>query len=433
MGFDLKEVLRTLASLAFLLAAMAMTAAVVAEAGRLKTWQNDLAVLDDVRYGLLDADNWVAQISDILDRRIEGFELTPENRPVIKRNVERVLDRLLAEIDDYQRRRNQTGGTWIERIQGALRQEVQDLVLDFDELRSRVPAYAESVLEELTKPDAKAEIKDYLSTRIADLAGSTFSKTDRSDFERVLAEHGCAEADACRAGLQSDIEQSKREVGGQAVAVIGLVVLLFLATLYRHQDISERQMLLLTLGTLVLLAGGVLTPMIGIEARITELRLQLLGEPVLFQDQVLYFQSKSVTDVVRVLAETGEADMILVAFLVALFSVIFPLAKVVASFVYYRNLRGLRASRLVRFFALKSGKWSMADVLVIAMFMAFVGFRGLVSNQLSTLSRTGGAADVLTTNGTLLQVGFYLFLAFTIASMVVSTLLDQRFGEQHVT
>jgi uncharacterized paraquat-inducible protein A len=154
---------------------------------------------------------------------------------------------------------------------------------------------------------------------------------------------------------------------------------------------------------------------------------------VLFQDQVLYFQSKSVTDVVRVLAETGEADMILVAFLVALFSVVFPLAKVAASFVYYRDVRGLRASRVVRFFALKSGKWSMADVLVIAMFMAFVGFRGLVSNQLSTLSKTGGAAEVLTTNGTLLQAGFYLFLAFTIASMVVSTLLDQRFGERHVT
>jgi uncharacterized paraquat-inducible protein A len=148
---------------------------------------------------------------------------------------------------------------------------------------------------------------------------------------------------------------------------------------------------------------------------------------------VLYFQSKSVTDLVRVLAQTGEADLILVAFLVALFSVVFPLAKVVASFLYYWDVRGLRASSLVRFFALKSGKWSMADVLVIAMFMAFVGFRGLVSSQLSHLSRTGGTAEVLTTNGTLLQAGFYLFLAFTIASMVVSTLLDRRFGERHVT
>jgi len=433
MGFDLKEVARTLISAVLLFAAAALTVAVVVDADRLKGAQNDLAALNDVRYGLLDADNWVAQISEILDRRIEDFELTPENRPVIKRNVERVLERLLTEIDDYQRRRNRVGGTWIERVQGALRQEVQDLIIDFDELRARVPDYAEAVLEELTKPDSKAEIKEHLRETISNLATSTFSKTDRTRFNAVLEANGCKSAVACRELLQSGVERAQRVVAGRAAAVIGLVALLFVAGMYRNKELSERQMLLLTLGTLILLAGGVLTPMIGIEARITELRLQLLGEPVLFRDQVLYFQSKSVTDVVRVLAETGKPDLILVAFLVALFSVVFPVAKVAASYLYYRDVRGLRGSPLVRFFALKSGKWSMADVLVIAMFMAFVGFRGLVSDQLSQLSQTGGNAEVLTTNGTLLQAGFYLFLAFTITSMVVSTLLDRRFGERHVT
>lgn len=430
---NLKEALWGLVSLSALIAAAVLTVAAVSEAGRLKSWQTDLAELNDVRYGLLDADNWVEQISDILERHIDGFELTDENRPLIKRNVERVLDRLLLEIDDYQRRRNQVTGSWVERVQGALRQGVQDLVLDFDELRARVPDYAEAILEELAKPDAKAEIKAYLKAAIADMASATFSKTDRTGFDAVLAENDCADAEACRALLASRIDRSRERVAARSAAAIAVVAFLFLVGLYRRQALSEGQMLLLTLATLILLAGGVLTPMIGIEARITELRLQLLGEPVLFRDQVLYFQSKSVTDLVRVLAQTGEADLILVAFLVALFSVVFPLAKVAASFLYYWDVRGLRASPLVRFFALKSGKWSMADVLVIAMFMAFVGFRGLVSSQLSHLSRTGGTAEVLTTNGTLLQAGFYLFLAFTIASMVVSTLLDRRFGERHVT
>lgn len=430
---NLKEALWGLVSLSALIAAAVLTVAAVSEAGRLKSWQTDLAELDDVRYGLLDADNWVEQISAILERHIDGFELTDENRPLIKRNVERVLDRLLLEIDDYQRRRNQVTGSWVERVQGALRQGVQDLVLDFDELRARVPDYAEAILEELAKPDAKAEIKAYLKAAIADMASATFSKTDRTGFDAVLAENDCADAGTCRALLASRIDRSRERVAARSAAAIAVVALLFLVGLYRRQALSEGQMLLLTLATLILLAGGVLTPMIGIEARITELRLQLLGEPVLFRDQVLYFQSKSVTDLVRVLAQTGEADLILVAFLVALFSVVFPLAKVAASFLYYWDVRGLRVSPLVRFFALKSGKWSMADVLVIAMFMAFVGFRGLVSSQLSQLSRTGGTAEVLTTNGTMLQAGFYLFLAFTIASMVVSTLLDRRFGERHVT
>jgi hypothetical protein len=192
-------------------------------------------------------------------------------------------------------------------------------------------------------------------------------------------------------------------------------------------------MLLLTLATLVLLVGGVLTPMISIEAGIEELRLQLLGEPVVFRDQVIYFQSKSVIDVVRVLAETGKADMLLVAGLIALFSVAFPAAKVAASFVYFHDWRGLRDSGLVRFFALKSGKWSMADVMVVAMFMAFVGFRGLVASQLGSLGGAGPTVDVLTTNGTGLEVGFYLFLAFCLASLALSAALDVRLHERHLT
>jgi hypothetical protein len=134
-------------------------------------------------------------------------------------------------------------------------------------------------------------------------------------------------------------------------------------------------------------------------------------------------RSKSVLDLVRVFFGTGEADVWLVGGLIGLFSVIFPLGKVVASYLYFHDLRGMPGSALVRFFALKSGKW----------FMAFVGFRGLVSNQLGTLAGKGEAVEVLTTNGTLLQVGFYLFPSFTIAGLVVSTVLDHRLGERHLT
>ena len=52
-------------------------------------------------------------------------------------------------------------------------------------------------------------------------------------------------------------------------------------------------MALLTTATLVLLAVGVWTPMIEVDARIDSLRFQLLGSPITFTDQVLYFQSKA--------------------------------------------------------------------------------------------------------------------------------------------
>jgi type III secretory pathway component EscR len=38
--------------------------------------------------------------------------------------------------------------------------------------------------------------------------------------------------------------------------------------------------------------------------------------------------------------------------------------------------------------------------------------------------------DVITTNGTALQLGFYLFLAFVLASLVLSSLLEARVGKR---
>jgi hypothetical protein len=188
-------------------------------------------------------------------------------------------------------------------------------------------------------------------------------------------------------------------------------------------------MLMLTAGTLILLAAGVMTPMIEVEARIDELSLSLLGSPVLFTDQVLYFQSKSILDLVQVLIATRAPDMILVAVLVVLFSLIFPAAKMLTSLLYYSDMNGLRRHVLVQFFALRSGKWSMADVLVVAILMAYVGFDGLISSQLAGLAGAATQVELISTNGTSLQLGFFLFLAFVLASLALSTLLEARAPE----
>src|SRR6185295_7307462 len=135
----------------------------------------------------------------------------------------------------------------------------------------------------------------------------------------------------------------------------------------------------------VLLWAGLRNPMIDIDARISRLSFQLSGEPIEFTDQVLFFQSKSILDVVRLLLETKEVGMVTVGLMVLAFSVIFPIAKLAASALYAYQIRGLEKNRLVQFFALKSSKWSMADVLVVALFMAYIGFDGVISTQLSQL------------------------------------------------
>lgn len=400
---------------------------------RLQHTQVELAELRDVKYGLFNAEIWVERISAILAQRIDDFTVTQESRPGLKREIERVLDRLLVEVEHSLKRRNAAGDNWLERFGGSLRHGAQTLLLDFDELRAQVPVYADAVIDELDQPATRREIRRALVAAVRDAADSTFTRIDETTRIAILQRHECPDVAVCTAHLTDRADLLRAKTQYQGAAVFALIAALFALNILLPRSQPERRMppeimVMLTAATLVLLAGGVMTPMIEVEARISELRLTLLGEPVVFTDQVLYFQSKSILDVVRILFDTGAADMILVAVLITAFSLVFPAAKTIAGFLYFADAVGLRTNALVTFFALRSGKWSMADVLVVAMLMAYIGFSGLISSQLAAMAESGRTVELLTTDGTTLQLGFFLFLGFVLASLVLSSLLEARVG-----
>ena len=53
-----------------------------------------------------------------------------------------------------------------------------------------------------------------------------------------------------------------------------------------------------------------------------------MGTQITFADQSLYFQSKSVLEVFRTLIQMGKPEMWVVGVLVLLFSVVFPVLKI---------------------------------------------------------------------------------------------------------
>jgi len=436
-------ILRRGLALLLFTAALALTVHLILDLNRVKALKTDLGEINHVRYGLLDADQWLGRIAAVLERRINGFELTESNRPQIKQAVEQVLNTLLLEVERSLRRHNlDSGGSVVDQLKGLVQQGLQDLLIDFDRLRAKVPEYAQRVVEELAKPEAKREIKAQLLAFMQNTAAAGFAKTDRSRLAALMAAHGCADLAACNQSLEAQVAIARRPILLQVLGVFALVGVLFglcLAPRARAAAgapppaIDQFRLVLLTGATLILLAGGLLTPMIEIDARITGLTIELLGEPVTFTNQVLYFQSKSIFDVASILMRTGTADLILVAVLIVVFSVVFPALKVLATWLYCFDYRGLRRAPAVRFFALRSGKWSMADVLVVAIFMAYIGFSGLVGSELGDLRQASTAVEVLTTNGTALAPGFYLFLGFVLASLWLSTILADRLGEAHST
>lgn len=384
----------------------------------------DRAELRHVKFGMLNADKWVYQVSEIVEKKVRELELRGEARESMKRALEKILDTLITEIDRFIREQH-TSGNWWDRTTGKFKEGVRGAVMDVETIKAGIPEYAEQILLELENPETRREIAEFLTAVVGDLASSTFGTIDETSREEILDRHGCAGTTECKANISKRLEALDRQAIYLAAGILlGAAVMLF--SVYRTATSQNRlAWVLVSFSAILLLACGVLTPMLEVEAQISELRFVLMGYPVEFFNEVIYFQSKSILDVVSILMETRKADMVLVGVLLVTFSVIFPALKLLASQLYVYNPKGTRQSVVVRFFALKSGKWSMADVMVIAILMAYIAFDGMVSSQLDLISRGAATADVevLTTNGTTLQPGFFMFLAFCVFSVFVSTFM----------
>ena len=119
-------------------------------------------------------------------------------------------------------------------------------------------------------------------------------------------------------------------------------------------------------------------------------------------DFELYNETQSILKTIRTLHEN---DSTLVAGLILLFSVIVPVLKALTllAVMFVKNLKSSHA--LYRFVGL-IGKWSMADVFVVGVFLAF----------LATKNNEAINAD--------LEVGFYWFTAYCIISVIGIQVMD---------
>ena len=73
----------------------------------------------------------------------------------------------------------------------------------------------------------------------------------------------------------------------------------------------------------------------------------------------------------------------------------------------------------------------MADVMVVAIFMTYLGFSGVLSEQLSNVENLSEKIEMLTTNQSNLQIGFITFTSFTILSLFIANKLKISKGIQN--
>jgi hypothetical protein len=290
-------------------------------------------------------------------------------------------------------------------------------------LRQHVPEYADVVLAEMGRPENKEALKKYIKSMLAEGAKNTFGNLDLKWYSYILKQHGCADAGTCQQELGNQIREEDSRIAYCYFAVLVSSALAFVLLMTGRPVLRRSSVAVLLLFCVVLLLGGVLTPMIEVEAKISRLSLTFLGEPIVFTDQLLYFQSKSVLEVFQTLITRGRPDMWFVGVLVLMFSVVFPTLKVF-TLGFCLHQPALLRGRVVRFLALESSKWSMADVMALAIFMSFVAFNGLVANTMDGMRGTGAELAIPTDSSKILP-GYYLFIGFCLASLFLSKKLER--------
>ncbi len=380
--------------------------------------KQDYSDINNIKYGLFSINQWKKQISEIVNSEISGLDLKG-NEATIKPMLETQLNQLIDGVNKKMKAKNE------KSVKGKMKQAFINTFVDIDDIKAGIPQYADDIMKLMQKPKAKKNLKGLLQDKVDDYFDNTFEKEDMTKINGIIQRTGAADLESAKIKLNQNIANASDKIFLLTWSLIILSTCLFIFAGF-SQTLPSSQYVILVSILFVLLISGVTVPMIDMEAKISEMSFLLFDHPVKFLNQILYFQTKSVLDVFWIMITHPDLQMKIVGILMVLFSVVFPVTKLISSIVYYYNHWNARDSELVQFFVLKLGKWSMTDVMIIAIFMAYIGFNGVISSQFGKLQSVDEELVLLTTNGTSLQPGFYLFLAYTIMALFLSEFLTKK-------
>jgi hypothetical protein len=307
-------------------------------------------------------------------------------------------------------------------LEAAITRTMQSLAQS-EAVRATTERLTNEALSGLERPASLASIESMVRQRLDEaLAGQADPVARALDRERVERYGGDRNIAQDRLTEQIAAGSAKQQWLLAALALVVTPLIMLSAAGPAGAEPRARLARSVTaIAAVVLLAIALALPMIEVEARLVELRIQLSGAWLEFRDQVLFFSSKSVWTIAFGLAALGNAGSAAIALLIVALCAGLPIAKF--STLALTTLRGRPPrSGITHWLVTSSGKWSMADVFVIAILMAFIGFNGLADHQLARIGLLAPGSE--TENATRLGVGLYLFVAHVLLGMALGRRQD---------
>lgn len=395
----------------------------------------DYSTVNNVTFGLLSVSEWRDRLEAVIDSQVGHFKLTPDQEQAVRAEVSETLSSLVTKMIAVIERPQPT-------VKGKIRKLAFNTFVSRKELYQLVPVFTGDIMREIKKPATRKRMSLLVHSKMEQLEEGTYDSS--RDVQRRVVDslvgryHAGSVADFNRIAREL-LLRLRRTTYGYAFGLLAciLVILVTWWVLRDRRDLHVTLYCLSILSAVILLLVGLTTTMIEIDARIRFLDFHLMGSDISFYNQVLFFQSKSIVQVVQILLATRKYDAVIVGLLILCFSILFPIAKLISAGIFLLGKKKWTHSGIISFFAFKSGKWSMADVMVVAILMTYIGFNGIVDNELSGLNVHSQALTSITTNHTSLQPGYIVFTGFVLYGLFLSQVLktviarEQRRVPQH--
>jgi hypothetical protein len=394
-----------------------------------KKLKEDHAAINQVNYGLFDIQLWKSQALDIFSKRIKSYEVAPTAYKELDRELQSYLHVMYKRyfvsgelINTILQKLEENGSVnkmFITLIQNNLSSQLDKL-----DLQKEIPGLSAQLVSEIRKnePQIKAYfqqellkmVMDDASQQLVDKRKFYYNKYDFDTYEKT------------QEYFKTNIEKLDQKIPPKICTHLAILSGLILLLVLSYQALGFNFLILgLSLVSVVLLLLGVTLPMIDIDARLNAFSISLMGEPISFTEQTIYFQSKSILDVTRTLWQGQGVDLKIVGILVFMFSIVFPFTKLILSSLYLFSKR-LASNRIIQNIIFHLGKWSMADVFVVAMFMAYIGFYGIVTSQLANISSNPNGYAVETLNYSRLAPGALYFTLYTLLSISIGIMINRH-------
>ncbi|TCC90222.1 2-methylisocitrate lyase [Pedobacter frigiditerrae] len=383
----------------------------------------DYATVNSITFGVFSVDLWRDKISHIVTKEIKGFKITEEQKKEIRKDIETQLHAMISKVTKEITKPQKGIGNKLKKF--AFKQFV-----DPKEIHAQVPSFANTIVNRITSQRATNKLKNIATDKFDKLVDQTFDSTKVAIYQvtkQVYKKYHVNNQQAFNKQIETKLNNSRKVTYNYAYAMLGCVAMAFVAwvILRKKTHLHSTLFIMSLLFALALLIIGVTVSIIEVDARLSSFEFLMMGEKVVFENQVLFFQSKSILGIGEVLIQQPKPDAITVGIIIILFVIILPILRITARGIHMLCKPIIAENGITRYLTFESGKWDMADVMVVGILMTYIGLNGILKSQLSGLNMKDEFLRTATVNYTSLQPGFIIFVGYVAFGFFLSFMLKQ--------